>query len=83
MKFRVTKEDIEKGIHRSISACPVARSIEAHGFSGPTVAKDWLNFRKAGAFYRVLTPRSASRFIVAFDKRRLVKPFTFEIKGIS
>lgn len=83
MKFHVTKDDIKKGLRRSISGCPIARAIEAHGFTGPTVDGTHLNFRKAGAFYRVLTPRSASRFIRAFDKLRAVKPFTFEIKGIA
>lgn len=98
MIIDVTEEDIRLGTQRDGSSCPIARAILREGpdrvFVGtedielrigelPTTQEGLVPFFKT---YAILAdaplPKSATRFIAAFDAGKPVKPTRFRILGI-
>lgn len=76
MKIEVTQEDIDKGVHNNCSCCPTARALYRQtnlywsvytGDAGSYYTDLWIDF-----------PPEATAFIIAFDEKLPVKPFSFE-----
>lgn len=81
--FTVTQEHIDQGERYSPTACPIARSLVAAGFTHACVAGRLakLSLREEGEvdiLYGLLS-RSAARFIADFDKGIQVTPIRFRV----
>ncbi len=82
MQIRVTKNDIKNGERSHASACPVARAIRRVsgqreiGVDGANISVGTQDF---------VAPSVVSTFIQRFDLdgRRGLKPFTFELPGLT
>lgn len=76
MKFTMMKEDIEKGVHSTISACPVALCIKRQ-----TRARKVRVFQQEIMIGRkwVDAPTKINFFIQRFDQGEKVRPITFEL----
>jgi len=79
MRFNVTPKDIQNGIRNNCLRCPVASSIKRR-FPNHDVWVTAFGIEIGNKHYPLLT--SVNDFIEAFDMGELVKPFSFEIKGI-
>ncbi len=77
IRVNITKQDIENGVPGTTDSCPVAlacrRKLKRFAVRVGTF-NVWLN-----GLVRVL-PRKAVTFIVRFDQRKSVKPFSFMLK---
>lgn len=75
MKISVTQDDIDKGVARRCTECPVALAATRHVgkpvFVGPNyILSEPLEWD---------TPSAVKEFIAAFDNGQPVKPFEFEL----
>jgi hypothetical protein len=81
VRIEVTEADITRGIRRKPGSCPIAHAAN-RVISAPCSA--WPTWGKAGprlvGDYDYDLPRSAYRFMRAFDAGKPVKPFTFFAK---
>jgi hypothetical protein len=78
--IKVTKGDIERGIPMNCSRCPIALAANRAGLVDASVSYRVLWTGKDGYSKRSAIPRSALRFMAAFDKGRPVKPFSFRLR---
>ena len=83
-KIEVQQQDILKGARQDCNLCPVARAIARKfpdaGIVGVTPGRAHLRFRLPDEtiFFSAKLPRSATRFIRAFDEGiKHVVPFNF------
>ena len=83
-KISITQDDIDQGMIRDASECPIARRLNKMfpGTSWLTVTPDSVRLSydlpDGVAVYRASFSRSATRFVHAFDKgMRDVQPFNF------
>lgn len=79
MRFNVTAKDIREGIADNCIKCPVARAIQRKFPNHTIYAAPWSIFIDNKSYY---IPKSAYSFILKFDKKQDVKPFSFEIKEL-
>lgn len=79
IKITVTTTHIRKGHKGHLYLCPIALAAKSAGFVGPQVMIDEINVGSHDNNANYSLPRSAQRFIKAFDKGRSVKPFAFFI----
>lgn len=77
IKVYVGRQQIEEGIRRSRTLCPVAMAIDAKKLGPAIVGLDYI---EAGG-RRFVTPPQVADAIMAFDEGRAVLPFTFEWPG--
>lgn len=77
VKVEVTKEHIKEGSPGVASCCPIARAVRVLGLESPRVYPDGIYFGDYYCRQLVRLPRSASRFVNAFDAGKKVKPFNF------
>lgn len=76
--IRVTAQDITDGLRGSVGGCPIALAARRQGMERFVISKDifgWETMRFIGK-----TPPAARRFIAAFDDRKPVRPFRFQIQ---
>lgn len=81
MIVKVTGKHIKKG-KSSTQRCPVALALKDAGVKDPSVSYGGIfcyGANDQNVF--VHPPRSVQRFIVAFDHKKKVKPFSFIFKG--
>lgn len=78
MKIRVTREDIERGKRTDSCRCPVARAVRrATRKKFVAVGVEDID---VGSQVTVPTPSIVATFIRAFDARRPVQPFAFDLE---
>lgn len=83
MKVEVTQNDIDIGLPRSATSCPVARACNRAGFYGATVGVTRLLYFDGHQTVGIDMPSQVTNFIKAFDAgRRRVEPFVFELDDI-
>lgn len=76
MKIEVTQEDIDKGLRFSSLLCPISLAVQrCLNIPSCKVIPGMISF--GNNEYDL--PDPVNRFIVAFDTRRPVQPFTFEL----
>jgi hypothetical protein len=82
VRIDVTQEDIEAGKRRKVTTCPIARAANRVFVKAARV--NTFEIRVAGmhVFTGQPLPLRASRFVMAFDSGRPVKPFSFTIAGV-
>ena len=76
MIINVTRQDIRNGDKDGRYSCPVALAIKRHT-QNPDVVVDEEIAEISGKYYEL--PRSATRFILKFDKTGKGKPFKFRL----
>lgn len=77
MKINVTKSDIRSGVRYKYDKCPVARAIKrATGKKNIIVIPTGVLCGKKS----MRLPNIAAEFISDFDAKRLVEPFSFNLK---
>jgi hypothetical protein len=81
MKIKVTQEHIDKGIRSDANKCPLALAICDEG-TKPTVGLAYVYLWHEGTHTgkNVRLPHEALMFRRAFDARRPVEPFEFELE---
>jgi hypothetical protein len=83
MLIRVTEKHIERGRRHDICACPIALAIrEQMPFATEVkvyATRVAIHKEEGLAFTRPLLPPDAIAFICAFDAKRSVQPFEFEL----
>jgi hypothetical protein len=78
--IKVTQRDIEKGLRRSASSCPVARAINrVHKKGTPSLATVGPNTITIG-YNTMRTPPIVRAFIDAFDMGVKRRPFSFTLE---
>ena len=82
MVINVTQEDIEIGIKKSSSRCPIARAL-MRIFPGNKVRvgfEDILIYNSYGLVNRYKSTKNMKRFMNSFDHGKPVKPSRFIVK---
>jgi hypothetical protein len=77
MLIEVTEKHIKKGRIFDADFCPIAFAIRDKGFDNVAVFSNEVDLGLKE--YKPL-PRSAQRFVQAFDNRKPVKPFNFKLE---
>lgn len=76
VKIHVTQDHIDNGQMNKACFCPIALALKTqHVYGAPFVINKGVKACDEGGF--IPLPRSACRFIKAFDNGREVKPFNF------
>lgn len=77
MIISVEQKHIKHGVNASCRECPIALAVkEQMGIESTLVRSDEI----VTSFMVQKLPRSAQRFIAAFDKHKPVKPFRFRLE---
>lgn len=76
MKIKVTQDDIDCGVRKVKSACPVALATKLH-FSNADVIVDYDTLFIGYEWFTL--PEEAKDFINNFDNGDEVEPFEFEV----
>lgn len=77
MLINVEKKHIRKGVVSDADFCPIAFAIRDKGFDNVAVFSAEVDL--GGPDY-ISLPRSAQRFVQAFDLGKTVKPFNFKLE---
>ena len=92
MRIQVTQDHIDRGREsrqrtpRSLcKTCPVALALADAGFRDPRVFPDMFWVWTDGATIRRVSglPREVTEWISAFDAKRNVEPFSFDIEDVT
>jgi hypothetical protein len=93
MRIQVTQEHIDRGREQISAAhrrpvyriCPVALALADAGFRDPRVYPDTFWVWTGGGIIRKVRnlPREVAAWISAFDAKRNVEPFSFEIEDLT
>lgn len=76
MRIYVTQNDIEHGIQRSPTLCPIALALKRRKVRFESVDTDGIRLITR----KIPIPEHASWFIDSFDQEDTVRPFSFTIK---
>jgi hypothetical protein len=77
MKITVTQEDIKQGVAGSPWDCPVGRAV--YRATGQRFGVDDVSIDGDLRQPSFKTPKAVANFIHKFDRKELVKPFTFSL----
>jgi len=84
IRVRVTQKDIDYGVPRDPSSCPIARALKRQTHRRVSVAASSISIIRNGVESSVYTPPDeAAAFIRRFDSisvRFFVRPFTFLLR---
>jgi len=87
MKVSVTERDIREGVVGDCDYCPVAlaatRAIAEAGGAAAVTATDEALTVYGERTVSFIAPTSVREFIMAFDRRKPVEPFDFELEGYA
>jgi hypothetical protein len=90
MNITVTQDHIDKGVVSSCALCPVSLALLAIGYEQVTVFLHLCSFlsKAEGKIFHCKLPTIVTDFIVKYDKREPVSPFSFQliphdVRGIS
>lgn len=76
----VREEHIQQGCPRMANHCPVSLAARDVGLLAVHAEHDWMYWLGAGRKQFAQLPPIARVFVRAFDKRKPVDPFSFEIE---
>lgn len=80
MKIDVTQEDINQGVRRACTKCPIAIAITRQtGLRAMVSPATILIVDARIEIITIETPSSAKTFIGLYDQFNLVEPFAFEL----
>ena len=79
----VTTGGIKLGVPNDEQKCPIARALKYLKFRGVEVGFHAISFVYKGVSYTADVPKPAQKFITNFDKKKVVKPFTFSIYPVA
>lgn len=77
MLIQVTKEIIDNSVRQNPFLCPVAKALHKATGHNYSVSKDFIYnncYRKV-----VKIPKAVTKWIKAYDRKKEVKPFEFQI----
>ncbi len=75
--INVTSDDIAKGKRGSACSCPIALAIKRATNQACHVGVRWYSFERD--LTDMPLPRKAGEFVIAFDQKQPVEPFSFEL----
>ncbi len=83
LHVEVTAEDIAKGKRNRTDCCPIALAISrCNGVSDVGVDEATASMSHGGEWVFAEMPKEAAAFVLAFDKRKPVEPFAFDLEVV-